>query len=205
MLRRRREMKTNYKQRLALLKARKPRLVVRRNQNNIRCQLIQYDKSGDRTLAEVTSKKLSKFGWKPHAANLPAAYLAGMLIGFESLKKGIKEAVVDIGLQRSTKANALYACVAGALEAGMHISVEKGVLPDKERAAGRHIAQFAAALKKTPDRYKRQFSSYLKAGVEPEKIEGYFDIARNKILEEFRDVKKLADFEETAKKFLGEA
>lgn len=202
IFRRRRELKTDYNQRLALLKSRKPRLVIRRHLNGIRCQIIQYEKEGDKTLVETTSKALRKFGWKSHMANIPAAYLTGMLIGFNALKKGIKEAIVDMGLQRSTKGNALYACVAGAIDAGMNIPAEKDILPDKERLSGKHIAQFAALLKKTPERYKKQFSSYAKAGLEPEKIEENFTATQNKIREEFKDIRKLMDFEETAGKFL---
>ncbi len=203
MFRRRREMKTDYNSRLALLKSRVPRLVVRRGSSSVRCQIVQYDKGGDKTLVEVTSKHLVKFGWKSHPANTPAAYLTGMLAGFMALKKNIKEAVLDIGLQVSTKGNDLYACAAGAADAGVKIPVSKDIIPDKDKLSGKHIAQFAVLLKKTPEKYKRQFSRYTKSGLEPEKIEEHFAATQNKIREEFKDVTRLADFEETAKRFLG--
>jgi len=202
MFRRRREMKTDYNLRLALLKSRMPRLVIRRYMNGVHCQIIQYAKEGDRTIMEVSSNSLRQFGWKSHPANLPAAYLTGMLTGFLALKKGTKEAVVDLGLQRSTKGNALYACIAGAADAGMKIPVNKEILPSKERLTGKHVSQFALSLKKTPEKYKRQFAQYAKAGLEPEKLEEHFIATQNKIRESFKDTIKLAAFEETAGSFL---
>lgn len=202
MFRRRREMKTDYNQRLALLKSLKPRLVIRRSLNGIRCQVIDYHKDGDKTLVEVTSKQLRRFGWRGHGANIPAAYLTGMVAGFLAMKKGIKEAIVDIGLQGSTKGNVLHACAAGAVDAGLKIPLGKDILPGKEQLTGKHIAQFAALLKKAPEKYKRQFSAYIKSGLDPERLEEHFAATENKIREEFKDIKKLMDFEETAESFL---
>lgn len=202
MFRRRREMKTDYNQRLALLKSRKPRLVVRMSLNGIRCQVIEYNKNGDKTVVEVTSSALKQFGWLGHRANIPAAYLTGMITGFSAMKKGIKEAIVDAGLQHSTKGNTLYACVTGAADVGLKIPLSKEIVPGRERLTGRHIAQFALLLKKTPDKYKRQFAQYLKSGLEPERLEDHVAATENKIREQFKDVAKLAAFEETAKSFL---
>ncbi len=202
MFRRRKEKKTDYGLRLRLLKYGKPRLVVRRSINSIRCQVIEYNEKGDKVIVEAVSNSLKKFGWKAHTGNLASAYLTGMLTGFMALKKGVKEAILDIGLQHSTKGNALYACAAGAADSGLQIPLGKEALPGKERISGRHIAQLAALLKKSPDKYKRQFSGYIKKGVEPEKLEEYFNSTQDKIREEFRDVAKLAQFEDTAKKFL---
>lgn len=202
MFRRRMELKTDYRKRLELLKSRKPRLVIRRGPNGIRCQIIEYNKEGDKTMVEVTSQHLRKFGWKAHLGNLPAAYLTGMLAGFSALKKGVKEAVADVGLQRSTKGSALYACVSGAADAGLKVPLGEEAIPTKDRIAGKHVAAFASLLKKTPEKYKRQFSSYLKLGVEPERLEEHFAETQKKIRGEFKDTAKLAAFEETAEKFL---
>ena len=62
--RRRREGKTNYKKRLALVKSGLPKLVVRKSNRYIVCQLIQFDPRGDKVLLHVNSKQLEKFGWK---------------------------------------------------------------------------------------------------------------------------------------------
>ncbi len=195
-------MKTDYNLRLSLLKSGKNRLVVRRSLNGIRCQFVEYGDKGDRTLVEVTSGALKKFGWKAHTGNIPAAYLTGMLAGFAALKKGIKEAVLDIGMQRSSKASVLFACAAGAAESGIIIPLGEGAVPGKDRITGKHISQFAASLKKSQDKYKRQFAEYVKNGIEPERMEEYFNSTQGRIREEFKDVIKLSQFEETAKKFL---
>lgn len=185
MLRRRREKKTDYRQRLSMLKSGKTVFVVRRSANNIHIQLIQYHKKGDKTVLEDSSKSLKKYGWRGHCGNLSAAYLTGMLIGFKALKKNIAEAILNSGLQMSVKGNAIYAAVAGAKDAGMEIPASKDILPSRERISGRHIAEYAAKLKKSSsEQYKKQFSECLKNGLEPEKIEEHFEVVKKKIISE---------------------
>ena len=93
-LRRQREGKTNYKKRLRLLVAEKPRLVIRPTLKNIIIQLVQFEPKGDKILVGFHSSKLEKYGWKAGKGNLPAAYLSGHLIGLRALKAGIKEAIL---------------------------------------------------------------------------------------------------------------
>ena len=73
---RRRQKKTNYKRRLALLKSKKTRLVVRRSLSNITVQFVDYDGKSDKTLASAISTELKKMGWE-RTGNVPAAYLTG--------------------------------------------------------------------------------------------------------------------------------
>ena len=134
--RRRREGKTNYKKRLKLLLSKKPRLVVRKSLKYIRAQIVEFDKKGDKTLASAFSRELKKLGWKYACDNLPAAYLTGLLIGKRALEKGISEAVLDMGLYPSTKGSRIYACVKGALDAGLKIPCSEDVLPSEERIKG---------------------------------------------------------------------
>ena len=185
--RRRRENKTDYRKRLKLLKSGKPRLVVRRFLNNIQAQIIEYNENGDRTLITVHSKILEKkYGWKGHRGNLPTAYLVGLLIGLEAKKRGINEAILDIGRYKSTKGNSLYAVLKGALDAGLNIPHSEEILPDENRIKGEHIKNYALLLKeKDPERYRKQFSRYLNVGLEPEKIVEHFEEVKNKILKEY--------------------
>ena len=185
--RRRRENKTDYRKRLKLLKSGKPRLVVRRFLNNIQAQIIEYDEKGDRTLITVHSKILEKkYGWKGHRGNLPTAYLVGLLIGLEAKKRGINEVILDIGRYESTKGNSLYAVLKGALDAGLDIPHSEEILPDESRIKGEHIKNYALLLKeKDPEKYNKQFSRYLKNGLEPEKIVEHFEEVKNKILKEY--------------------
>jgi hypothetical protein len=84
----------------------------------------------------------------------------------------------------------------------MKIPANKDIFPSNDRMAGKHVSQFALSLKKMPEKYKRQFSQYAKAGLEPEKLEEHFIETQNKMREAFKDTVKLANFEETAQGFL---
>jgi large subunit ribosomal protein L18 len=151
---RRREGKTNYKKRLALLKSGKPRLVIRKSLRYIRAQIIKFSPNGDETLASAFSKELRKFNWNFACDNLPASYLTGLLLGKRALKKGISEVIVDIGIYPSTKGSRLYAVVKGALDAGLKINVSEEVLPSEERIKGLHIANYLDRFKELPQKFE---------------------------------------------------
>jgi large subunit ribosomal protein L18 len=179
---RRREWKTDYQQRLGLLKSGKPRLVVRRSLDSIHVQFILSESAGDKTVVDVMSNNLRKFGWKGHGGNISSAYLVGYLAGHMAAKNGIKEAVVDIGLQNSVKFSSLYAAAAGAKDAGIDVKVNKSVLPAKERLHGKHVADYAEKLKKEdPEKYRQQFSGYLKNEMKPEDLPKHFEEIKNHI------------------------
>ena len=153
--RRRREGKTNYKRRLKLLLSKRPRLVVRKSLKYIRAQIVEFDKKGDKTLVSAFSRELKKLGWKYACDNLPAAYLTGLLIGKRALEKGISEAILDMGLYPSTKGSRIYACVKGALDAGLKIPCSEEVLPSEERIKGMHIANYLEKFKDLPEEFER--------------------------------------------------
>ena len=185
--RRRREGKTDYGKRLKLLLSKKPRLVVRRFISNVQAQLVEFNPKGDKVIFTIHSNKLKKFGWKGHRGNLPSAYLVGLIAGFEALKRGYKEAVLDIGRYKSTKGNALYAMLKGALDAGLKIPHGEEILPSEERIKGIHIANYAKMLKeKDPEKYNRLFSRYLKEGLEPEKLPKHFEEVKQIIIEAYK-------------------
>ncbi|MBI4019025.1 MAG: 50S ribosomal protein L18 [Candidatus Aenigmarchaeota archaeon] len=175
MLKRRLNEKTDYRQRLALLKSGLPRLVIRKTNNKILIQIVEFIRSGDKTLTEASSLDLASLGWKGHSGSVPAAYLAGMLAATKAIKHGVKEAIADIGLQYSRKGVAIYAAIKGAKDAGLNISAGEA-FPDDARIRGEHIAQYAKLLKsKNKAAYEKQFSSYLKSGFNPEDIAKNFD------------------------------
>src|SRR3989344_2378594 len=178
---RRQNQKTDYQQRFALLKSGKPRIVVRRSLESVRVQFIISEESGDKTVVETTSRNLAKYGWKGHGGNTSSAYLAGYLAGLRAVKHGVKEAVVDIGLQKSVKFSSLYAAALGARDAGVHVNVGKEVAPTVDRIHGKHVAAYAQKLKADPEKYRRQFSRYLKDGVVPEEIPKHFEEVKAKI------------------------
>lgn len=137
--RRRREKKTNYKKRLKLLKSGEYRLVIRKSNNSTLGQIIKYEPKGDKTIVSSGSLKLEKFGWKKHSGNIPAAYLAGLLLGEKSKEENIKKAVLDIGLQESTKGNRIYAFLKGVVDSGIDVPHSKKILPSEDRIKGKHI------------------------------------------------------------------
>lgn len=135
--RRKREGRTDYKKRLALLKSGLPRLVVRKSNGGIQAQLVTYDENGDKVLATARSTELAQHGWKGHAGNIPAAYLTGMLLAEKT--KTSSDVILDIGLQKHHKGGRLYAAAKGALDAGMKVRCSEDALPTEERLTGAHI------------------------------------------------------------------
>jgi len=154
--RRRREGKTNYRSRLALLKSRKNRVVVRKTCHNIRGQVIQYTPQGDKILVNAISSELKKYGWDSHGTNAPASYLTGFLLGKRAKAKGIKEGVLDIGLHAPSKGANIFCTLNGMLDAGIKIPHGKDILPSEDRIKGVHIDK---KLSKKVDRVKEKIEA----------------------------------------------
>jgi large subunit ribosomal protein L18 len=180
--RRKRQSRTNYKKRLALLKSGQNRLVIRRSLNTITTQIIAYSPDGDKVVASATSKELNKMGWKAHKANIPSAYLTGLLLGTKAKKKNIKKVVFDLGLQIPIKGGRLFAALKGVVDAGMEINHDEEALPSEERIAGKHIAEYASKLKADQQKYAKQFSRYTKDNINPEDLCKIFDETKKKVL-----------------------
>jgi large subunit ribosomal protein L18 len=180
--RRKRDGRTNYKKRLTLLRSGQPRLVIRKALGSITAQIVEYNPDGDRVVVSVNSRELEKMGWKAHKANLPSAYLTGLLLGTKSKKKKVKNAVLDLGLQTPIHGGRLFAALKGAVDAGMDINCNKEAFPSDDRISGKHIASYASKLKADKEAYNRQFSRCIKQGVNPEEIPGMFDQTKKKIL-----------------------
>ena len=145
-MRRRREVRTDYHQRLRLLKSGKPRLVARVSNKHVRAQLVTPGPQGDETHAAATSADLAEYGWEAPTGNLPSAYLTGYLAGLRALAAGVEEAVLDIGLNTATPGNKVFAVQEGAIDAGVEIPHNDSVLADWSRNRGEHIAEYAASL-----------------------------------------------------------
>jgi len=95
-------------------------------------------------------------------------------------------AVLDIGLKRTTTGAKVFAALKGATDGGLNIphtekrfvgydneakKLDAEVL--KKHIFGGHVADYMKSLKEEdPERFQRQFSSYIKAGVKAEDIEG---------------------------------
>ena len=134
--RRRAQAKTDYRARLALLKSGMPRLVVRKTNRYIICQIIETEITQDKVIASATSKELLEKGWpenmKGSLKSLQASYLTGFLL-VKKLKTKPKEAVLDIGMQRSVHNSRIFAALNGAVDAGLKIMHSKEAFPQEER------------------------------------------------------------------------
>ncbi|RLG21905.1 50S ribosomal protein L18 [Candidatus Micrarchaeota archaeon] len=140
--RRRREGKTNYRKRLALIKSKKPRLVARVLSRSVVAQIVSYRPEGDATIVNTTSLELKNYGWNGHNGNIAAAYLTGFLCGKKALKKGIKEAILDIGLHTPVKGSKVFAVLKGAVDAGLKIPHDEKTLPSDETVRGKTIEKY---------------------------------------------------------------
>ncbi len=180
--RRRRETKTNYYKRREMIKSGLPRLVVRKTNRYIIAQVVVAKVPGDITLAHATSKELLGFGWKAGTKNLPSAYLVGLMIGYKALLKGVKKAIIDIGLHRPVRGARVFAVLKGALDAGLEIPHGEEILPDEDRIRGEHIAEYARLLKsQNEELFKARFSQYLTRGLDPEELPRHFEEVKEKI------------------------
>ncbi len=186
--RRRRENRTNYAKRIALLKSGLPRLVARKSAKNFLAQFIVSAKGNDSVESSAHSKELSGFGWKANCGNLPSAYLTGLLAGLRAKEKKIENAVLDIGLAGSTRGTGVFAVLKGAIDAGIKIPHEESALPKKERIEGKHIEDYAKKLK--DEEFKKQFGACAKAGFDPRQTMALFEKAKGEVLKNYSVAKK---------------
>ena len=186
--RRRREGKTDYRQRKKLIISKLPRLVVRKTGRNIITQLVRATVIGDIVMTSAHSRELrKKYGWLGSLNNLPAAYLTGLLCGLRASAKGIKKAILDIGLHTPSKGAGVFAAMKGFLDAGIEVPHDESILPDESRIRGEHIAKYAEMLAtENPEKYSRHFSEYLARKLPPQKLPEHFETVKEKILADFK-------------------
>ena len=133
--RRRRERKTDYKARFALLKSGKPRLVIRKTNKYIIAQIVETNLAQDKIVYGTTSKQLLSQGWSKSGSlkSLKAAYQIGFLLG-QKMKGKVDELILDTGMHRNIHKSRIYAVLKGAVDAGLNIPHNKDVLPTIEES-----------------------------------------------------------------------
>lgn len=138
--RRRREGKTDYRVRLALLRSGEARAVVRCSGRRVRVAIVAFDPAGDRVVAAAESAELGRIAF-PAArfASTPAAYLTGLLAGLRAKSAGTTDAVLDVGLRHPTRGGRLTAALKGLLDAGLAIPHGEEGFPTSERIGGAHL------------------------------------------------------------------
>jgi large subunit ribosomal protein L18 len=189
-VRRRREGKTDYQARKAMVISRRVRLVTRPSIKNVTVQMIIAKPQGDQVLVAANSRELvKKYGWKAATGNIPAAYLTGLLCGLKAKAASIDSAILDIGMVIPSKGSKVFAILHGVLDAGIEVPHgEEKIVPD--RAKGDHIARYAKSLSdEDHELYAAKFSKYNAEGVAPEKVAEHFSKVRAAISESFKGTK----------------
>ena len=134
--RRRKEGKTDYRLRFGLLKSSKPRIIIRKTNRYIIVQLVETDIAQDKIVVTFSSRDLLSKGWPKEATgslkSLQAAYLSGLMLG-KSLKGKVKEAILDLGMNRNVHGSRVYAALKGVLDAGINIPHDPKSLPTEVR------------------------------------------------------------------------
>jgi large subunit ribosomal protein L18 len=152
--------------------------------------MIRAEIAGDKVLVSADSGELARrFGWLGNRSNLPAAYLTGLLCGYKALASGVKEAVLDIGLQSPTKGSRVFAALKGVIDAGVLVPHDEEILPSEERIQGLHIVAYAKQLASNPEVYQARFSEHLSRGLPPEQLAEHFFSVKEKIVSFFKEGK----------------
>ena len=131
--RRRREGKTDFRARLALIKSGKPRAVVRRSLSGTTVQLVEFHEDGDRVLVQASYRDLKKLGWDHSLKSTSASYLVGLMAAIKAQKANIDQAVLDIGLHEPIRGSRVFATLKGLLDGGLDIPHGEGMYPDEGR------------------------------------------------------------------------
>jgi len=96
-------------------------------------------------------------------------------------RKGITEALVDIGITTSIKGSKIYSVVKGLRDGGLKIPADEKMFPSEERIKGEHIKKYAET---SNTKNKNQFTNYLKNNIKPENITNLFEETKKKIMSE---------------------
>lgn len=184
--RRRREGKTNYRTRRALILSKLPRLVVRLTMKHTTLQIVEAEAIGDKVIVAAHSRELMKtYGWLSSGGNVPSAYLTGFLCGLRAMVEGVEKVFLDVGLHIPSKGARIYAALKGVLDAGVEVPHSEDVLPDESRISGKHIAEYGGQLSSDMEVYKQKFSKYLSRRSRPEKLSEHFSAVKDKITSSF--------------------
>jgi len=114
--------------------------------------------------------------------------VTGELYNVEAAADGAQpfRAVLDVGLARTTTGAKVFAALKGAVDGGLSVPHSEkrfiGFKDNKLDAAklrkyifGGHVGDYMKQLsEKNPDRFKKQFADYIKAGVKPGDLEALY-------------------------------
>lgn len=144
-MRRRRQGKTDYRTRLALLKSGETRVVVRTSNRNVIVQFVSYDETGDKVVATAEARELNEMGYPSAGNNTPSAYLTGRLAATRAKEKGIGNGVFDMGRAHPHKGGVLFGALKGVIDGGIEVPASESVFPAEERWRAEHLGNEKAA------------------------------------------------------------
>lgn len=117
----------------------------------------------------------------------------GEFFEVEALEEGPRpfKAFLDTGLARTSTGAKVFAAMKGAADGGIYVPHSESRFPgfDAEKESldaavlrkyifGGHVAEYMRHLKEEdPERYQKQFSQYIKAGIDADKIEAVYQKA----------------------------
>jgi len=148
--RRRKEYKTDYKKRFALLKSGLPRIIFRKTNRYLIAQYVKSKEAQDAIVLGIDSKELLKYGWpeKESIKSIPASYLTGYLFGKKILLEKLEgspessfeeKSILDFGMARALHKTKVYAFIKGLIDSGIKIECAKENFPDESRIKGEHL------------------------------------------------------------------
>ena len=141
--RRRREGKTDYSNRIKLLKSGKPRIVFRKTNKYFLVQYVTSKEAQDKVELNFTSKELLEFGWpkefNSELKSIPASYLTGFLTGKKIVQKKLEQPILDFGMIRMLHKTKVYGFLKGLIDSGIKISCKEEAFPEEARIKGESL------------------------------------------------------------------
>ena len=182
IFRRRRERKTSYDKRKIVLQSKLPFLSIYISNKNILLQILQPKLKGDLTIYSVHSNELKKFGWKGANKNISAAYLLGLLSGYNLIKLKVNKLIFYSNVNGFKMQTRSAAILKGVKDSGMNMLTGDILLSD-DRINAQHISSYATyLLENDKSLYTKQFSNVIKNGLKPEQYHEHFVKVKDNII-----------------------
>jgi len=140
---RRKQGKTDYLNRLKLLKSEKPRLVFRKTNKYFIVQYVLSEEAKDKIIFGTTSKELLLHDWPKDFSgslkSIPAAYLTGYLFSKKIQNKKLEQPIVDLGMLRTLPKTKIFSFIKGVIDGGINISCKEEYFPEEEKIKGKNL------------------------------------------------------------------
>ncbi|MEM0287708.1 MAG: 50S ribosomal protein L18 [Nitrososphaerota archaeon] len=184
VFRRKRERKTDYKKRRAAVVSKLPLLNVFLSSKYVYAHIVKPEVQGDKIISSANSQQLRRLGWMGSGKSIPACYLTGLLLAKRTKLTDMNDVIVYTGMLGYRSGSRIAAVVKGAKDGGLKVLADEESFPEDERISGKHISDYANALKNRDENlYLSKFSARLNAGLRPENIQEHFQLIKQKILE----------------------